>query len=163
VCMYTMTPDEHFLIGPHRDLPGLVVAGGFSGHGYKFASAVGAALADLAVDDHTALPVDMFDPHRPIWPLGPTAHMRRWHRGTIRPTRYGTFRVRRIVSTTPGASTVTSPPEKDPHAPPFFPDRTRHGSFLRYRTCRVHRSGRTWLSRTRYEPQTRIRERPGTG
>ena len=66
VCMYTMTPDEHFLIGPHRDLPGLVVAGGFSGHGHKFASAVGAALADLAVDDHTALPVDMFDPHRPI-------------------------------------------------------------------------------------------------
>ena len=65
-CMYTMTPDEHFLIGPHRDLPGLVVAGGFSGHGHKFASAVGTALADLAVDDHTALPVDMFDPHRPF-------------------------------------------------------------------------------------------------
>lgn len=64
-CTYTMTPDEHFLIGAHRALPGLVVAGGFSGHGYKFASAVGAALADLAVEGGTALPVGMFDPHRP--------------------------------------------------------------------------------------------------
>lgn len=63
-CMYTMTPDEHFVIGRRRELPGLVLAGGFSGHGYKFASAVGAALADLARDGRTALPIGMFDPHR---------------------------------------------------------------------------------------------------
>ncbi|MDT0330630.1 N-methyl-L-tryptophan oxidase [Nocardiopsis lambiniae] len=63
-CMYTMTSDEHFVIGHHRDLPGLVVAGGFSGHGYKFASAVGSALADLARNGSTDLPVTMFDPHR---------------------------------------------------------------------------------------------------
>jgi sarcosine oxidase len=62
--MYTMTVDEHFLIGHRRELPGLVLAGGFSGHGYKFASAVGAALADLARDGRTDLPIDMFDPHR---------------------------------------------------------------------------------------------------
>ncbi|MEU0490409.1 N-methyl-L-tryptophan oxidase [Nocardiopsis sp. NPDC006139] len=67
-CMYTMTSDEHFVIGRHRDLPGLVVAGGFSGHGYKFASAVGTALADLARDGATAVPVSMFDPHR--WDTG---------------------------------------------------------------------------------------------
>ncbi|WP_159945175.1 N-methyl-L-tryptophan oxidase [Nocardiopsis sp. FR6] len=63
-CMYTMTPDEDFLIGQRRDLPGLVLAGGFSGHGYKFASAVGAALADLARHGRTDLPIGMFDPHR---------------------------------------------------------------------------------------------------
>ncbi|MFW6639340.1 N-methyl-L-tryptophan oxidase [Nocardiopsis algeriensis] len=63
-CMYTMTPDEHFVIGLRRDLPGLVLAGGFSGHGYKFASAVGEALSDLARHGRTDLPIGMFDPHR---------------------------------------------------------------------------------------------------
>lgn len=63
-CMYTMTPDGHFLIGHRRELPGLVLAGGFSGHGYKFASAVGAALADLAQYGRTDLPIGPFDPHR---------------------------------------------------------------------------------------------------
>jgi sarcosine oxidase len=63
-CMYTMTPDEHFLIGRRDELPGLVLAGGFSGHGFKFASAVGQALADLAREGRTDLPVGMFDPHR---------------------------------------------------------------------------------------------------
>lgn len=63
-CMYTMTPDEDFLIGHRRELPGLVLAGGFSGHGFKFASAVGAALADLAEYGRTDLPISMFDPHR---------------------------------------------------------------------------------------------------
>lgn len=63
-CMYTMTSDEHFLIGRHDELPGLVLAGGFSGHGFKFASAVGEALADLAGEGRTDLPIGMFDPHR---------------------------------------------------------------------------------------------------
>lgn len=63
-CMYTMTPDEHFLIGHREDLPGLVLAGGFSGHGFKFSSAVGVALADLAQHGTTAMPISMFDPHR---------------------------------------------------------------------------------------------------
>ena len=63
-CMYTMTPDEHFLIGRRDELPGLVLAGGFSGHGFKFASAVGEALADLARDGRTDLAIGMFDPHR---------------------------------------------------------------------------------------------------
>ncbi|MFJ9555256.1 N-methyl-L-tryptophan oxidase [Nocardiopsis sp. NPDC101807] len=63
-CMYTMTSDEHFVIGHRRELPGLVLAGGFSGHGYKFASAVGQALADLAVNGRTDLPIGLFDPHR---------------------------------------------------------------------------------------------------
>lgn len=43
VCQYIRTPDEDFLID--EPLPGLIVAGGFSGHGFKFASALGEALA----------------------------------------------------------------------------------------------------------------------
>jgi sarcosine oxidase len=48
VCMYTNTPDEHFLIDTHPEHPNVVYACGFSGHGFKFASVVGEILADLA-------------------------------------------------------------------------------------------------------------------
>ncbi|MGI5120570.1 N-methyl-L-tryptophan oxidase [Marinactinospora thermotolerans] len=64
-CMYTMTPDEHFVIGSRPHLPGLTVAAGFSGHGYKFASIIGVALADLAETGRTSLPIGLFDPARP--------------------------------------------------------------------------------------------------
>ncbi|HLZ28735.1 MAG TPA: N-methyl-L-tryptophan oxidase [Chloroflexota bacterium] len=49
VCMYTNTPDEHFLIDVHPAHPAVVYACGFSGHGFKFASVVGEILADLAM------------------------------------------------------------------------------------------------------------------
>lgn len=41
VCMYTMTSDHHFLIDQHPEHPGVTIAGGFSGHGFKFASVLG--------------------------------------------------------------------------------------------------------------------------
>lgn len=64
VCMYTMTPDEHFLIDrmPGRD--SVVVAAGFSGHGFKFAPVVGAALADLALDGKTDAPIGFLSASR---------------------------------------------------------------------------------------------------
>lgn len=43
-CMYDMTPDEDFIIDVHPKHPNIAFAGGFSGHGFKFASAVGEAL-----------------------------------------------------------------------------------------------------------------------
>lgn len=52
-CMYTMTPDSHFIIDRHPQNPGLIVAAGFSGHGFKFAPVVGEALADLAIEGRT--------------------------------------------------------------------------------------------------------------
>jgi sarcosine oxidase len=65
VCMYTMTPDEHFVIGHLPDADGIVtVAAGFSGHGFKFAPVVGEALADLALDGGTEAPIGLFDPTR---------------------------------------------------------------------------------------------------
>jgi sarcosine oxidase len=48
VCLYTNTPDHHFLIDVHPDHPQVIVASPCSGHGFKFASVVGEILADLA-------------------------------------------------------------------------------------------------------------------
>jgi sarcosine oxidase len=64
VCTYTLTPDLHFLVGWRRDLPGLTVLAGFSGHGFKLAPAIGEAAAELALTGSTALPIRLFDPHR---------------------------------------------------------------------------------------------------
>lgn len=53
-CLFTNTPDEHFVLDLHPDLPEVVVGAGFSGHGFKFASVVGEILADLAIDGQTS-------------------------------------------------------------------------------------------------------------
>ena len=60
VCMYTLTPDRHFVIDVHPRYPQVVVACGFSGHGFKFASAVGEVLADLVEDGRTRHDIWMF-------------------------------------------------------------------------------------------------------
>jgi sarcosine oxidase len=49
VCLYTMTPDEHFIIDTHPKFSQVSLACGFSGHGFKFASAVGSILSDLTI------------------------------------------------------------------------------------------------------------------
>ena len=48
VCLYTNTPDHHFIIDRHPAHDRVSIACGFSGHGFKFASVVGEILADLA-------------------------------------------------------------------------------------------------------------------
>lgn len=53
ICMYTMTPDQHFIVDRHPHEPAIVFAAGFSGHGFKFAPAIGSALAELALEDST--------------------------------------------------------------------------------------------------------------
>ena len=64
-CRYTMTPDEHFVIGHLPGTDGRVsVAAGFSGHGFKFLPVVGEILADLAIDGATDAPIALFDPSR---------------------------------------------------------------------------------------------------
>lgn len=60
VCLYTNTPDHDFLIGAHPENQRLVLAGGFSGHGFKFSILVGDILADLVLDGHTSRPIDRF-------------------------------------------------------------------------------------------------------
>jgi sarcosine oxidase len=63
-CLYTMTPDENFVIGAHPRVAHCTVACGFSGHGFKFAPVVGEVLADLATAGETRHPVGIFDPGR---------------------------------------------------------------------------------------------------
>ena len=59
-CMYTNTPDLHFIIDRHPAHENVTVACGFSGHGFKFASVVGEVLADLALQGRTAQPIGLF-------------------------------------------------------------------------------------------------------
>ncbi|MGC1424403.1 MAG: N-methyl-L-tryptophan oxidase [Terracidiphilus sp.] len=63
-CLYTMSPDEHFVIGKHPRFAACLVACGFSGHGFKFASVVGEILADLAISGSTTKPIGLFSPGR---------------------------------------------------------------------------------------------------
>jgi sarcosine oxidase len=63
-CMYTNTPDEHFVISVYPENPRVVIACGFSGHGYKFCSVVGEILADLSIEGSTPHPIDLFSPAR---------------------------------------------------------------------------------------------------
>lgn len=63
-CLYTMTPDGHFVIDRHPELPQVVFAAGFSGHGFKFASVIGEALADLALEGTSRLPIGFLSVRR---------------------------------------------------------------------------------------------------
>jgi sarcosine oxidase len=57
ICLYTNSPDGHFIVDRHPASERAVVACGFSGHGFKFASVMGEVLADLATNGLTPLPV----------------------------------------------------------------------------------------------------------
>lgn len=63
-CMYTSTPDCHFVVGKHPREENVVVLGGFSGHGYKMASVIGEIAAELVIDGKTKLDIGLFDPTR---------------------------------------------------------------------------------------------------
>ena len=59
-CIYTNTPDEHFMIGILPNTPQVSIAAGFSGHGFKFASVVGEIMADLAQYGETSHDISLF-------------------------------------------------------------------------------------------------------
>lgn len=56
-CLYTNTPDYHFVMDHHPEWSHVVVAAGFSGHGFKFGPALGDLLAALLMGDTP--PVDL--------------------------------------------------------------------------------------------------------
>ncbi|MGA3226908.1 MAG: FAD-dependent oxidoreductase [Acidobacteriaceae bacterium] len=56
-CLYTMTPDEDFIVDQHPEFRNVVFAAGFSGHGFKFAPVIAIALADLLQQGKTSLPI----------------------------------------------------------------------------------------------------------
>jgi sarcosine oxidase len=60
VCLYTNTPDFHFVVDTHPSVSGVAFASACSGHGFKFAPIVGEILADLALTGSTAHLIEQF-------------------------------------------------------------------------------------------------------
>ncbi len=60
VCMYTMTPDEDFIIDWHPEHRHVTIGAGFSGHGFKFATLIGKMLGDMVIRGTTEFSSDLF-------------------------------------------------------------------------------------------------------
>lgn len=60
-CLYTNTPDGHFILDQHPNHRNVTLGAGFSGHGAKFIPVIGEALADLAQHGETKLPIDFLN------------------------------------------------------------------------------------------------------
>jgi len=63
-CMYALTPDRHFVVATHPQDERIVVAGGFSGHGFKFAPAIGEIVSSLLFEGGTQFDIEFFSPTR---------------------------------------------------------------------------------------------------
>lgn len=59
-CYFTNTADEHFLIDTLPGRPEIILASPCSGHGFKFASAIGEVLAELALTGETRQTISLF-------------------------------------------------------------------------------------------------------
>lgn len=57
-CLYSLTPDCNFVIDHHPGDPNVILCGGFSGHGFKFAPVVGEIAAGLALDGGSRHQID---------------------------------------------------------------------------------------------------------
>ena len=60
VCLYTETPDEDFIIDTHPRCPDLLIAAGFSGHGFKFCALVGRIMSELVRNGKTDFEIHPF-------------------------------------------------------------------------------------------------------
>lgn len=60
VCLYTNTPDEHFILDQHPEHAHVLIAAGFSGHGFKFSSVVGEILSEFIQEGKTRHDISMF-------------------------------------------------------------------------------------------------------
>lgn len=59
-CLYTTTADSRFVIEPHPEVPGAIVASPCSGHGFKHSAALGEALAQLATEGASRIDLSAF-------------------------------------------------------------------------------------------------------
>jgi sarcosine oxidase len=59
-CLFTNSPDEHFIVDRLPDAPHIAFAAGCSGHGFKFCSVIGEILADLALEGATQHDIGLF-------------------------------------------------------------------------------------------------------
>ena len=53
ICLYTMTPDEHFIVDTHPVHSHVAIGAGFSGHGFKFSTIIGKMLTDIVLNGET--------------------------------------------------------------------------------------------------------------
>jgi sarcosine oxidase len=60
VCMYTNTPDSHFIVDRHPRHPAVLLVSACSGHGFKFAPAIGEVVSDLIVEGETRHNLELF-------------------------------------------------------------------------------------------------------
>lgn len=61
VCVYNNTPDDDFIVDWHPQLDGVLIATGFSGHGFKFGPTIGRIAADLLMTGHTSFEIGRFE------------------------------------------------------------------------------------------------------
>jgi sarcosine oxidase len=59
-CLFTNSPDRHFILDRHPAHPEVAIAAGFSGHGYKFCSVIGEIMADLAQQGQARQDLEFF-------------------------------------------------------------------------------------------------------
>jgi sarcosine oxidase len=64
VCLYTNSPDSHFVVGQVPGVPNVTIVSPCSGHGFKFAPLIGEIAADLALKGGTDHAIEMFAPNR---------------------------------------------------------------------------------------------------
>jgi glycine/D-amino acid oxidase-like deaminating enzyme len=64
VCLYTMSPDGHFIVDTHPRHTGLAFAAGLSGHGFKFTAMLGEALVQMVFDGQAAVNIDFLSRRR---------------------------------------------------------------------------------------------------
>lgn len=64
VCLYTMTPDQDFIVDRHPLYPHIAIGAGFSGHGFKFSTGIGKILADLTLFGETPHNITLFNLQR---------------------------------------------------------------------------------------------------
>ena len=64
VCMYTNTPDGHFLIDQHPEHPQVLIASPCSGHGFKFSSVIGEIVCDLIQQGRSRFDLSLFQRRR---------------------------------------------------------------------------------------------------
>jgi sarcosine oxidase len=63
-CLYTMTPDSHFVIDFHPESNRIVVASPCSGHGFKHSAAIGEVLSELVNDGKSKIDISSFSMKR---------------------------------------------------------------------------------------------------
>ena len=58
ICLYSLTPDGHFIVDRHPRHPQIAIVAGLSGHGFKFTAVLGEVLADLVTKGETEHPIE---------------------------------------------------------------------------------------------------------